>query len=75
MIPALVFAELIKNNVSCFYRSDEFEGELLDDKKWVDEFKAETDSDLANTANDLLSNVNDPKLANSEVNNYYSVIY
>ncbi|XP_072030881.1 peroxisomal targeting signal 1 receptor-like [Amphiura filiformis] len=39
-----------------------------EDAKWVDEFqaKAETDAELARTANQLLGTLDDPKFANSE---------
>lgn len=40
---------------------------MLDDTKWIDEYSTQ-DDDLAKTAKDFLSNVTDPKLANSEVN-------
>lgn len=50
-----------------FYRTEEYDKEVLDDTKWIDEYSTQ-DDDLAKTAKDLLSNVTDPKLANSEVN-------
>ena len=47
-----------------YNRSDEFAGNMLDDKKWMDETNP---SELASTANQLLAGVGDPKLTNSEV--------
>lgn len=50
-----------------FYRTEKYDKEVLDDTKWIDEYSTQ-DDDLAKTAKDFLSNVTDPKLANSEVN-------
>ena len=46
------------------------EKDVLDDTKWIDDFQTQqqADDELAKTANEFLSNVNDPQLANSEVN-------
>ncbi|CAH1774268.1 unnamed protein product [Owenia fusiformis] len=44
--------------------AQEYEKDLLDDTKWVDEYK--TDNELSRTANDLLGSVDDPKFSNSE---------
>jgi len=48
--------------------STEFEKDLLDNTKWVDEFstKSAHDKELEDTANALLGSVNDPKINNSE---------
>ncbi|XP_061189708.1 peroxisomal targeting signal 1 receptor-like isoform X2 [Saccostrea echinata] len=46
--------------------TEEYEKEVLDDTKWIDEYSTQ-DDDLAKTAKDLLNNVTDPKLANSEL--------
>jgi hypothetical protein len=48
------------------HRTEEYEKEALDDTKWIDEYSTQ-DDDIAKTAQELLSNVTDPKLANSEV--------
>ncbi|KAL5014307.1 hypothetical protein ScPMuIL_008577 [Solemya velum] len=50
------------------FRAAEFESEKLDDTKWIDDYKQKTaaDSELADTANDLLASVDHPKLTNSE---------
>lgn len=45
--------------------TEEYDKEVLDDTKWIDEYSTQ-DDDLAKTAKDFLSNVTDPKLANSE---------
>ena len=47
--------------VTLCFRSEEFEQEILEGHK------AQSQDELANTANELLRNVNDPKLTNSEV--------
>ena len=44
------------------------EKEILDDTKWIDDFQNQQgDDELAKTANEFLSTVDDPKLTNSEV--------
>lgn len=55
-------------------RADEYNQDLLDDKKWVDEYSATDDGELAKTANELLGSVNDPKLTESEVS-YLGMMY
>lgn len=44
---------------------------MLDDTKWVDDYSNQ-DDELAKTAKDLLSNVTDPKLVNSDVSSMQS---
>ena len=40
----------------------------MDDTKWIDDFQTQqADDELARTAKEFLSNVNDPQLTNSEV--------
>ena len=46
----------------------------MDDKKWMDEYKETNPSELAETANDLLATVDDPKLTNSEVGKWQNII-
>ncbi|KAK6965208.1 Peroxisomal membrane signal receptor PTS1, partial [Biomphalaria glabrata] len=47
--------------------SSEFEKEVLNDTKWVDQFSAQlTDKDLQNTANAFLGSVDDPKINDTE---------
>ncbi|KAK3104843.1 hypothetical protein FSP39_011457 [Pinctada imbricata] len=48
--------------------TEEFEKEILDDTKWIDEFSTQNaqDDELSNTAKEMLGKVDDPKLANSE---------
>ena len=43
--------------------------EILDDTKWIDDFQSQqqADDELAKTANEFLSSVDDPQLTNSEV--------
>ena len=55
---------------SSIYRTEVAEKDMLDDTKWIDDFQTQqqADDELAKTANEFLSNVNDPQLANSEVN-------
>ncbi|XP_062589853.1 peroxisomal targeting signal 1 receptor-like isoform X2 [Saccostrea cucullata] len=53
--------------------TEEYEKEVLDDTKWIDEYSAQ-DDDLAKTAKDLLNNVSDPKLANSELEPGHSLV-
>ncbi|XP_055864602.1 peroxisomal targeting signal 1 receptor-like [Biomphalaria glabrata] len=47
--------------------SSEFEKEVLNDTKWVDQFSAQlTDKDLQSTANAFLGSVDDPKINDTE---------
>lgn len=54
--------------IYCSFRTEEAEKEILDDTKWIDDFQNQQgDDELAKTANEFLSSVNDPQLSNSEV--------
>ena len=47
-------------------REAEYNNSLLDDKKWVDDFKEDEDQ-LKKTAQHLIGTVDDPKFSESEV--------
>ena len=56
-------------------RSEDFEKEVLDDTKWIDDFTTQSQEDeLSKTAKEFSESVDDPKLANSEVCMRLSVI-
>ena len=66
--------EIVSTGVPSFasFRSNEFEGQMLDDIKWVDDFATakaedETDRELEQTAKALLGTVTDPKINETEV--------